>query len=47
METSFLKIKGGYRLLRCYQVTQVIYDITFFFTKHFLEKGDRTIDQMV
>ena len=47
METSFLKTKGGYRHLRCYQVTEVIYDITFFFTKHFLEKGDRTIDQMV
>jgi four helix bundle suffix protein len=25
----------------------MIYDITFYFTQHYLQKGDRTIDQMV
>ena len=30
-----------------YQVTEIIYDITFYFTQHYLQKGDRTIDQMV
>ncbi|WP_077196479.1 four helix bundle suffix domain-containing protein [Prevotella ihumii] len=43
----FLKAKGGYRQLRAYQVAEIIYDITFYFTQHYLEKGDRTIDQMV
>ena len=36
-----------YRNLRVYQVTEMVYDITFYFTQHFLMKGDRTIDQMV
>jgi four helix bundle suffix protein len=30
-----------------YQVAEIIYDITFYFTQHYLQKGDRTIDQMV
>jgi len=28
-------------------VTEMIYDITFYFTQKYLSKGDRTIDQMV
>lgn len=47
MTQTFLRQKGGYRRLRAYQVAEVIYDITFFFTKQFLRKGDRTVDQMV
>lgn len=43
----FLKQQGGYRQLRVYRVTEIIYDITYYFAKHYLEKGDRTIDQMV
>ena len=35
------------RHLRVYQVTERIYDITYYFTQHYLSKGDRTIDQMV
>ena len=44
---TFLPQHGHYRHLRVYQVTEIIYDITFYFTQHFLQKGDRTIDQMV
>ena len=43
----FLPQHGHYRHLRVYQVTEIIYDITFYFTQHYLQKGDRTIDQMV
>ena len=43
----FLPHHGHYRNLRVYQVTEIIYDITFYFTQHYLQKGDRTIDQMV
>ena len=34
--TTFLKLKGGYRSLYAYQKAEVIYDITFYFTQHFL-----------
>lgn len=44
---SFLDLRGGYRSLRVYRVTEVIYDVTFYFTRHFLSAGDRTVDQMV
>lgn len=44
---TFLPQHGHYRQLRVYQVTEIIYDITFFFTQHYLHPGDRTIDQMV
>lgn len=44
---TFLPQHGHYRHLRVYQVTEMIYDITFYFTQHYLNKGDRTIDQMV
>ena len=33
--------------MRVYQVTEIIYDITYYFAHRFLSKGDRTIDQMV
>ncbi len=44
---TFLHQHGHYRNLRVYQVTEIIYDITYHFTQHYLQKGDRTIDQMV
>ena len=44
---TFLPQHGHYRHLRVYQVTEMIYDITFYFTQHYLSKGDRTVDQMV
>ena len=45
--TTFLKPKGNYRKLRVYKVSEVIYDITYFFAHKFLDRGDRTIDQMI
>ena len=42
----FLK-KKNYKQLIFYQKTVCLYDITYYFTEHFLRKGDRTIDQMV
>ncbi|MDE7153253.1 MAG: four helix bundle suffix domain-containing protein [Muribaculaceae bacterium] len=44
---AFLQTKGGYRQLVVYQIAQMIYDITYYFTEHFLEKRDRTVDQMI
>ena len=44
---TFLPQHGHYRNLRVYQVTEMIYDITYYFTQHYLQKGDRTVDQMV
>lgn len=44
---TFLPQHGHYRNLRVYQVAEMIYDITFYFTQCYLSKGDRTIDQMV
>ncbi|MBQ9645649.1 MAG: four helix bundle suffix domain-containing protein [Prevotella sp.] len=43
----FLPQHGHYRQLRVYKLAEIIYDITFYFTQHYLSKGDRTIDQMV
>lgn len=45
--TTFLPQHGHYRNLRVYQVTEIIYDITYHFTQNYLEKGDRTVDQMI
>ena len=47
METPFLPQKGNYRNLIAYQKAECIYDITYYFAHHFLERSDRTIDQMV
>lgn len=44
---SFLPQKGRYRDLVAFQKAECIYDITFYFAHHFLERGDRTIDQMI
>lgn len=47
MANTFLPPKGNYRKLIAFQKAQCIYDITYYFTHTYLEKGDRTIDQMV
>ena len=44
---TFLPKHGHYRNLRVYKVTEIIYDITYFFTQQYLSHGDRTVDQMV
>ena len=44
----FLPKKGNYRNLLVYKKAECIYDMTFFFAHHyFVERKDRTIDQVV
>ena len=47
MDSSFLKQRGGYRDLIAYQKAECIYDVTFYFANKYLNRGDRTIDQMI
>ena len=44
---KLIRPSGNYRKLLSYQKTEVIYEMTFFFCQHFLQKGDRTVDQMI
>lgn len=39
--------RGDYRTLLSFQKAEVVYDLTFRFAKKYLERGDRTIDQMI
>lgn len=47
MAYTFLPQKGNYRKLIAFQKAECIYDITYYFAHTYLQKGDRTIDQMV
>lgn len=47
MDEKFLKQKGNYRDLRCFQLAEHLYDITYVFCERFIQPGDRTKDQMV
>jgi four helix bundle suffix protein len=38
---------GNYRALYSYQKAEAIYDITYYFCKNYLQRGDRTVDQMI
>jgi four helix bundle suffix protein len=42
-----LRPSGGYRNLRSFQVTTIIYDATVSFCGRFVDKRSRTVDQMV
>jgi len=42
-----LRPSGGYRKLRSFQTTTVIYDATVLFCDRFMDKRSRTVDQMV
>jgi restriction system protein len=44
---SMLRAHGGYRRLRSFQVTEIIYDGTVVFCERFVDKRSRTHDQMV
>lgn len=44
---SFLPQKGNYKGLVAYKKAECIYDITYHFAHRFLERSDRTIDQMI
>lgn len=45
--TSFILAHGNYKELFSYRKSVIIYDATVFFCKSFLDKRDRTVDQMV
>ena len=47
MDNTFIPLKGDYRNLIAFQKAECIYDITFYFAHTFLDKTDRTIDQMI
>jgi len=42
-----LRPSGGYRQLRSFQVTTIIYDATVAFCERFVDRRSRTVDQMV
>lgn len=44
---GFIPPHGGYRELLSYQKAEVVYDLTFHFCQRFLDRHDRTVDQMV
>ena len=44
---KIIRPSGNYRKLLSYQKTEVIYEISFYFCNKYLQKGDRTVDQMV
>lgn len=46
-DASTLRPHGGYRRLRSFQVTEIIYDGTVAFCERFVNKRSRTHDQMV
>src|SRR5436190_8093744 len=46
-DSSTLRPHGGYRQLRSFQVTEIIYDGTVAFCDRFVDKRSRTHDQMV
>jgi four helix bundle suffix protein len=47
MSEGFIPPSGGFRELKAYKASEIIYDITFRFTDRFLRKSDRTVDQMI
>lgn len=47
MREGFIPPHGGYENLVSFQKARIVYDGTVWFCAHFLEKRDRTSDQMV
>jgi len=46
-EPSIISPHGGYRNLKSYQTTEIIYDATIKFCERFIDRRSRTTDQMV
>ena len=46
-DAHFLPPHGNYREMISFQKAELVYDLTFRFCHRFLERGDRTIDQMI
>src|SRR6266403_2818651 len=47
MPDGFMPPHGGYRKLLSFRKARIIYDGTVLFCERFLERRDRTVDQMV
>jgi four helix bundle suffix protein len=47
MTEKFIPTHGGYEKLLSFQKARIVYDGTVWFCKRFLEKRDRTYDQMI
>lgn len=47
MPEKLIRHSGNYRKLLSYKKTEVIYEMTFYFCHTYLQRGDRTVDQMV
>lgn len=47
MTNGFIPAHGGYKHLFSYQKAEIVYDGTVFFCGRFVDKRDRTYDQMV
>ncbi len=47
MTSGFIPAHGGYQDLLSYRKSLIVYDATVLFCKRFLDKRDRTVDQMV
>jgi four helix bundle suffix protein len=47
MENKLIRTPGDYQKLFCFQKSEALYDITFYFVHNYLKRGDRTIDQML
>lgn len=43
----FLPRQGHFKALKVYQIAEMIYDLTYHFAHRHLQRGDRTIDQMI
>lgn len=47
MTSGFIPAHGGYQDLLWYRKTLIVYNATVLFCKRFMDKRDRTVDQMV
>jgi four helix bundle suffix protein len=47
MPEGFIPPHGGYRQLLSYRKAEIVYDATVYFCARFLDKRDRTYDQMI
>ena len=46
-QPGFIPPHGNYHELLSYQKAEIVYDLTFRFCQRFLNRGDRTVDQMI
>ena len=47
MPETLIPTRGNYKKLLSYQKADVIFQLTYYFCEQYMQKGDRTVDQMV